>query len=886
MNKRKQRGGANRERVGGGVRSNSTRTPDRDARVQENNVSASNAATHVKEECEGVYKNARFTHTVTSLIGNNIRVETQNNIEFEGILQTFSPQFEMVLEWVHQIDPKMPDCINHETVKEKMVFPLRDIVQYYAVDVDLNFATKEEFQTDTQISNKFNGEAPMRELEQWMPDAGDDDMVDIEVGGGNSNGWSAHEMFAKNKEFGVETSYDPNLSGYTTQLNRNSENSAEWKEREKQAAMIAAEIEGNSNSLAAVELENGDEEEAFSAVVRDTRASPGQHDTGDKPYVPPGRRDTGGGRGAGGRGGKGARTTPPGNDDYRGNNRGYDRSYSGNSRGGYSNDRDRYERPDYRNRGYDNHSRDGHRQGPGDRDRPSPGYKKEDNKKTSPLRDHEKPVDRKKSGEGLPQRSPGGADIDSANRLGKKTREQQNSELKEFQDNFQLAAGPPAGGSKSPTSTTPRVSVKQGSQNNTPLPSPQPGSGAAPEMTTPAPPDMSSPPAPADVSGSPPSSSSTPLSDSVKKSTLNPNAKEFSLNPTAKEFTPRGPARVNPTPPRPQTPNTPNSMAAMAAGIPQAFSQGGYITIAPAPGQMAMTQMTHVNNGMFVPTQPYPMMGQPNSGAGQPMASIAAGQPGQPPQPQMNVNPPYIPSRPGPSQGNHARQGGKEPNNNGGQGRPDLPSPLQVTGHPILAGGTPGHQFVTGYPAHQPQIYPGQPPQGPQVVRMIMPGGVHGNIIAGPGIVPVMSQADSGGNTGNNQNMWTGGQSQHHPPQTPPQHGTQPNTPAPSPGLQQMYSGPPHHQPPSYQAPGQQNMVIIPNHGAGGFPQHIPTSVPQPHAHIHAHGGPNIMGPAGPVQPTTSMSGGMMPQYHYIPQHQGGAQAHITTHMMPQHNQQ
>ena len=61
----------------------------------------------------------RFTHTVTSLIGNNIRVETQNNIEFEGILQTFSPQFEMVLEWVHQIDPKMPDCINHETVKEK-----------------------------------------------------------------------------------------------------------------------------------------------------------------------------------------------------------------------------------------------------------------------------------------------------------------------------------------------------------------------------------------------------------------------------------------------------------------------------------------------------------------------------------------------------------------------------------------------------------------------------------------------------------------------------------------------------------------------------------------------------------------------------------------------
>ena len=46
----------------------------------------------------------RFTHTISSLIGNSLRVETQNNIEFEGILKTFSPQLEMVLEWVHQVN--------------------------------------------------------------------------------------------------------------------------------------------------------------------------------------------------------------------------------------------------------------------------------------------------------------------------------------------------------------------------------------------------------------------------------------------------------------------------------------------------------------------------------------------------------------------------------------------------------------------------------------------------------------------------------------------------------------------------------------------------------------------------------------------------------------
>ena len=46
----------------------------------------------------------------------------------------------------------MPDCINYETVREKMVFPIKDIVRYYALDVDLGFATKEDFQTDSQIS--------------------------------------------------------------------------------------------------------------------------------------------------------------------------------------------------------------------------------------------------------------------------------------------------------------------------------------------------------------------------------------------------------------------------------------------------------------------------------------------------------------------------------------------------------------------------------------------------------------------------------------------------------------------------------------------------------------------------------------------------------------
>ena len=85
----------------------------------------------------------------------------------------------------------------------------------------------------------------------------------------------------------------------------------------------------------------------------------------------------------------------------------------------------------------------------------------------------------------------------------------------------------------------------------------------------------------------------------------------------------------------------------------QAFSQAGpgaYI-LTPGPGQMGMTHM-NVNNGMFVHAGNQHMM----AAGGQPIASIAAGHPGQPqPGPgAVQVNPPYaVPNqtRPGPVPG-------------------------------------------------------------------------------------------------------------------------------------------------------------------------------------------------------------------------------------------
>ena len=64
-----------------------------------------------------------------------------------------------------------------------------------------------------------------------------------------------------------QSTYKSNLEGYTTQL-ATEKDSEEYRKMEANAARLANEIEGSGTNKLAIELENGDEEEAFSAVVR------------------------------------------------------------------------------------------------------------------------------------------------------------------------------------------------------------------------------------------------------------------------------------------------------------------------------------------------------------------------------------------------------------------------------------------------------------------------------------------------------------------------------------------------------------------------------------------------------------------------------------------
>ncbi|XP_044186222.1 ataxin-2-like protein isoform X2 [Thunnus albacares] len=243
---------------------------------------------------EGVYNNARMLHFLTAVVGSTCDVRVKNGAVYEGIFKTLSSQCELAVDAVHKrsdgdeggggeeggggggggggssqsFSPKIED------ITDTMIFSPADLVTMTCRDVDLSFAVRDTF-TDAAISSsRVNGEHREKVLQRWD---GDGNGENFELETDTSNGWDANEMFKFNEEaYGVKSTYDSSLSMYTMPLEKG--NSEVYRQREVRATRLASEIEGGLQYRRRVSLENDEgrsEEDRYSSVVREDRASPG-----------------------------------------------------------------------------------------------------------------------------------------------------------------------------------------------------------------------------------------------------------------------------------------------------------------------------------------------------------------------------------------------------------------------------------------------------------------------------------------------------------------------------------------------------------------------------------------------------------------------------------
>ena len=128
-----------------------------------------------------------------------------------------------------------------------------------------NFGIRSTYKSTLKYTTE-NPHIKMREFEEWQGDS--EDFGDTNVRLEANKGWDPEDMFKTNEQnYGVRSTYKPNMEGYTMQLSTD-KNSIAYRKMELFANAKTREIQNSYWNRNSTGSENGDEEATYSAVNR------------------------------------------------------------------------------------------------------------------------------------------------------------------------------------------------------------------------------------------------------------------------------------------------------------------------------------------------------------------------------------------------------------------------------------------------------------------------------------------------------------------------------------------------------------------------------------------------------------------------------------------